>query len=82
MQRDNPQLGEYYVFNKVVVKSASGKTVTCSDDNKYDMETGERKTHKDAAYGSSWYSITNIEDGEKEYKRLKDSGARVSGLNI
>lgn len=79
MMRDNPQLGTYYVFDEKVVEKITGKTVVC-DGEIYNKETGERKNSREAAYGSAYYSIMTIEDAKKEFKRLKDAGERVRGM--
>jgi len=77
MDRYNPQLGTYYVFSKYTIVKIQGKTVFCSDDNRYDINTRERKNKSSSVYGGSDYTIYSIDKGEKFFNELKNDGQKV-----
>jgi hypothetical protein len=80
MSRYNPQLGYYYVWDEITIDKITGKTIQCSDDNKYDAETGDRKNKTEAAYGSADYEIMSKEDAVKKNAELIANDATVRGL--
>ena len=80
MDRDNPQLGNYFVFSEVKVRWVSPKSITCDDDAVYNKETGNRISKTESAYGSSTYTIMNYDEAVKKNDELTKGGKKVRGL--
>lgn len=80
MSRYNPQLGNYYVFNKELVESVTGKSIILNY-QKFDKITGEMTSKSSSGYGSANYTIMTNEDAKKKNKELESEKKKVRGFN-
>lgn len=81
MERDNPQLGTYYVFELYKIRSSNSNSISLENDNHiYNKSDGTMKGKSQSAYGSASYEIMSHDDAKSYYKELKDSGERVRGF--
>jgi hypothetical protein len=79
MERYNPQLGTYFVFEKKTVQRVSKKSISLDDTRVYDIESGHSKTKSATSYGSANYYIMTDSDTDKFHKELKSNDKRVRG---
>lgn len=80
MERHNPQLGIYYVFDLVKIAKVGGNSIYLNNNEIYDKFTGESKSNGTAAYGTNYFKIMNHDNARKYFNELKSSGKRVSGF--
>ena len=83
MQRYNPQLGTYNVFEKKKIVNSRTKSISLeNDDRVYSKEHGGAKASKTgSSYGSADYSIHTIEDARKMHEDMVKNGVKVRGFS-
>jgi hypothetical protein len=81
MERHNPQLGTYYVFEEHFVNRVNKKSLSLDDGFLYDKESGYRKLDSQSVYGSSFYSVMTENEAKTKFLELQSNGQKVRGFN-
>jgi hypothetical protein len=79
MERHNPQMGVYYVFEKATVTRLYPKSVGTKQGS-FSKETGQQKWKEQGLYGSAHYTLMREEDATRIHEQLLASGRRVRGF--
>ena len=84
MERDNPQLGTYYVWEKLKVARVTPTTIIVDwygSNKSFNKSSGYLKSKGGGSvYGSSYYTLFTVADAKIKNKELLDSDARVRGF--